>query len=140
MGRRFPSVNLPDRTDCHRPPGLFCSAMRLWIRLSSSKSVRLVRYATSKVGLNNRSLQSGQSRSSRDRAVPTQKETEWNPANSSGNSEKSIPEFFRDEKQKTSFSLSFIFSRLARLEMAAHPCAAGTSELIRGSSRKNVSR
>ncbi|MGQ0657817.1 MAG: SCO family protein [Chromatiales bacterium] len=46
---------------------------------------------------------------------------------------KPILDFSEHAKQKAWFLLCFIFNGLQPSKMAAHPCAAGTSDLIRGS-------
>ncbi|MGQ0656603.1 MAG: hypothetical protein ACT4NU_00655, partial [Chromatiales bacterium] len=46
---------------------------------------------------------------------------------------KPILDFSEHAKQKAWFLLCFIFNGLPPSKMAAHPYAAGTSELIRGS-------
>ncbi|MGQ0657744.1 MAG: hypothetical protein ACT4NU_06550, partial [Chromatiales bacterium] len=46
---------------------------------------------------------------------------------------KPILDFSEHAKQKAWFLLCFIFNGLPPSKMAAHPCAAGTSDLIRGS-------
>ena len=46
---------------------------------------------------------------------------------------KPILDFSEHGKRKTRFSLSFVFNGVKPLKTAAPPCAAGTSDLIRGS-------